>query len=169
MPDIRTALRAALAVSEKTNIEKCWLWIKDHPRISSRSLDAVFKRPMAASIHEMKRRGMLKIEEEMDKRIHHSPFSVYSVTQKEYDLLPVLPQYRKTSAKAPAPAPAAPPAAPALQLVPPAPDKPPAAPAPVPAPTPAPQMIEVGADFDVDKLTLGQARALYAKLGAILK
>lgn len=156
MPDMQTALKSALATDKnlkpKPYTEQVWLWLRDHPRSRLQTLNKVFKRSMASTVNSLKTRGMLKTEIERDPRTNNRKISFYSVLEKEYDLLPMPALKAPPKAKKlPEPAPAAIPAPIAIAI-----------------PSPEP-VVTVTPDFDIDALTLGQARALFAKLSRILK
>lgn len=154
MPDIQTALKSALATDKNLKLkpytEQAWLWLRDHPRSRLQTLNKVFKREMASTVNNLKIRGMLKTEIERDPRTNNRHISFYSVLEKEYDLLPM------PALKAPPKAKKLPEPAPTV------------IPAPIAIPSPEP-VVTVTPDFDIDALTLGQARALFAKLSRILK
>lgn len=154
MPDIQTALKSALATDKNLKLkpytEQAWLWLRDHPRSRLQTLNKVFKREMASTVNNLKSRGMLKTEIERDPRTNNRKISFYSVLEKEYDLLPM------PALKAPPKAKKLPEPAPTV------------IPAPIAIPSPEP-VVTVTPDFDIDALTLGQARALFAKLSRILK
>lgn len=160
MPDIQTALKSALATDKNLKLkpytEQAWLWLRDHPRSRLQTLNKVFKREMASTVSNLKTRGMLKTEIERDPRTNNRKISFYSVLEKEYDLLPMPALKAPPKAKKlPEPAPTAIPA-------------PAEVPVTIAIPSPEP-VVTVTPDFDIDALTLGQARALFAKLSRILK
>lgn len=165
MPDIQTALKSALATDKNLKLkpytEQAWLWLRDHPRSRLQTLNKVFKREMASTVNNLKTRGMLKTEIERDPRTNNRHISFYSVLEKEYDLLP-MPALKAPQLKAPPKAKKLPEPAPTAIPAP--------AEVPVTVAIPSPEPVgTVTPDFDIDALTLGQARALFAKLSRILK
>jgi len=157
MSDMRTALKQALAspnaqVRVKSLNEQCWLWLRDHPRTSSRQLSSVFKCETSRPIWDLVDRGMLTSELVSDKRVCQKAFKLYSVIGKEYDLLP----RKKKQAK---PVKSSNPSAAPLSIL--LADHLPMSLKPL--------KIVVNADFDIEGLTLGQARKLYAQLREIFK
>ena len=157
MSDMQTALKQALAspnaqVKIKSMNEQCWLWLRDHPAGSNRSLNKIFKREVSGVLWDLVHRGMLTSQTISDKRVCSTPFKLYSVIGKEYDLLPRIKKQAKPVKSANLNT------VNCLTVL-----------ADYPPMNPEPFKVEVTADFDIEGLTLGQARALYAKLSLIFK
>ena len=160
------AMNKALGVQgmkPKTQMELIWRYIKDHPGTKLKTLEAIFKRSTAQTLHSLWIRKMVTRTPETTRDRHGNIRRVYcyKVAMLDYELLP-LPVKTKTvktktvkaeSSKKPGPPVAMPLPYPPL-----------AEPQPSLA-APAAQPDDL--DERINKMSVGEARAMYVKLKAI--
>lgn len=155
------AMNKALGVQgmkPKTQMELIWRYIKDHPDTKLETLEAIFKRSTAQTLHSLWTRKMVtRTPETMrDRRGNIRQVYCYKVAMLDYELLP-LPVKTKTakaeSSKKPGPPVAMPLPYPPL-----------AEPQPSLA---APAVQPDDLDERINKMPVGEARAMYVKLKAI--
>ena len=146
----------AQGMKPKTQMELIWRYIKDHPDTKLKTLEAIFKRSTAQTLHSLWIRKMVTRTPETTRDRHGNIRQVYCyrVAMLDYELLP-LPVKTKTakaeSSKKPGP--------------------PVAMPLPYP-PLAEPQPSLAAAQPDdlderINKMSVGEARAMYVKLKAI--
>ena len=146
----------AQGMKPKTQMELIWRYIKDHPDTKLKTLEAIFKRSTAQTLHSLWTRKMVTRTPETTRDRHGNIRQVYCyrVAMLDYELLP-LPVKTKTakaeSSKKPGP--------------------PVAMPLPYP-PLAEPQPSLAAAQPDdlderINKMSVGEARAMYVKLKAI--
>lgn len=143
----------AQGMKPKTQTELVWRYIKDHPKVKLKTLESVFKRSTAQTVHSLWIRGMVtRTQEPVLVKGQTKHLYCYKVAMPEYELLP-LPVKPKNKKRAEPPM-----AMPLPALVYP------------PVVQPPPTAKEAKAD-DLDerinKMPIGEARAMYAKLKAI--
>ena len=155
------AMNKALTVQgmkPKTQMELIWRHIKDHPSIKLKTLESIFKRSTAQTLHSLWTRKMVtRTPETMrDRYGNMRKVYCYKVAMLDYELLP-LPVKTKTgktkTGKKPGPPVAMPLPYPPL-----------AEPQPSLA-APAAQPDDL--DERINKMPVGEARAMYVKLKAI--
>ena len=155
------AMNKALGVQgmkPKTQMELIWRYIKDHPDTKLKTLEAIFKRSTAQTLHSLWTRKMVTRTPETMRDRHGNIRQVYcyKVAMLDYELLP-LPVKTKTgktkTGKKPGPPVAMPLPYPPL-----------AEPQPSLA-APADQPDDL--DERINKMPVGEARAMYVKLKAI--
>ena len=146
----------AQGVKPKTQMELIWRYIKDHPGTKLKTLEAIFKRSTAQTLHSLWIRKMVTRTPETTRDRHGNIRQVYcyKVAMSDYELLP-LPVKTETgkteSSKKPG--------------------------APVAMPLPYPPLAESqpslaaaqpdDLDERINKMSVGEARATYVKLKAI--
>ena len=146
----------AQGMKPKTQMELVWRHIKDHPSIKLKTLESIFKRSTAQTLHSLWIRKMVTRTPEAVRARHGNIRQVYcyKVAMLDYELLP-LPVKTKTvkaeTGKKPGP--------------------PVAMPLPYP-PLAEPQPSLTAAQPDdlderINKMPVGEARAMYVKLKAI--
>lgn len=146
----------AQGMKPKTQMELIWRYIKDHPGTKLKTLEAIFKRSTAQTLHSLWIRKMVTRTPETTRDRHGNIRQVYcyKVAMLDYELLP-LPVKTKTvkaeSSEKPGP--------------------PVAMPLPYP-PLAEPQPSLAAAQPDdlderINKMSVGEARAMYVKLKAI--
>lgn len=146
----------AQGMKPKTQMELIWRYIKDHPETKLKTLEAIFKRSTAQTLHSLWTRKMVTRTPETMRDRHGNIRQVYcyKVAMLDYELLP-LPVKTKTgktkTGKKPGP--------------------PVAMPLPYP-PLAEPQPSLAAAQPDdlderINKMPVGEARAMYVKLKAI--
>jgi len=141
-----------------TQMHRIWTWLKDHQPQTAKSIASALHLPQANSLlSQMERRRMVSYSYEHDRSTGYTT-KRYVAVGREYELLPMT--VKATPRGKPAPLVALAPtismtASPLLQ------SKPDAFP-PWLLPTPAPQ-------FDLDALTIAEARALYTRLARMFK
>ena len=142
---------AAQGMKPKTQMELIWRHIKDHPETRLKTLEAIFKRSTAQTLHSLWIRKMVtRTPETMrDRYGNMRKVYCYKVAMPDYELLP-LPVKTKTGKKLGSPV---------------------AMPLPYP-PLAEPQPSLAAAQPDdlderINKMSVGEARAMYVKLKAI--
>ena len=150
------AMNKALTVQgmkPKTQMELIWRYIKDHPGTKLKTLEALFKRSTAQTLHSLWIRKMVTRTPETarDRRGNIRQVYCYKVAMLDYELLP-LPVKTKSSKKLGSPV--------AMPL----PYPPLAEPQPSLA-APAAQPDDL--DERINKMPVGEARVMYVKLKAI--
>ena len=149
---------AAQGMKPKTQMELVWRYIKDHPGTKLKTLEAIFKRSTAQTVHSLWIRKMVTRTPEIVRDRYGKTRQVYcyKVAMPDYELLP-LPVKTKTvkieSSKEPGPPVAMPLPYPPL-----------AEPQPSLA-APAAQPDDL--DERINKMPVGEARVMYVKLKAI--
>ena len=143
----------AQGMKPKTQMELIWRHIKDHPSIKPKTLKAIFKRSTAQTLHSLWIRKMVTRTPETVRGRQGNIRQVYcyKVAMLDYELLP-LPVKTKTGRK-----PGAPVAMPLPYL-------------PLAEPLPslaAPAAQPDDLDERINKMSVGEARAMYVKLKAI--
>ena len=143
----------AQGMKPKTQIELIWRHIKDHPSIKLKTLESIFKRSTAQTLHSLWTRKMVTRTPEAVRDRHGNIRQVYcyKVAMLDYELLP-LPVKTKTIKK------------PGPPVAMPLPYPPLAEPQPSLA-APAAQPDDL--DERINKMSVGEARATYVKLKAI--
>ena len=141
----------AQGMKPKTQMELIWRHIKDHPGTKLKTLEAIFKRATAQTLHSLWIRKMVTRTPETVRGRQGNIRQVYcyKVAMPDYELLP-LPVKTKTGKK---------------------PGPPVAMPLPYP-PLAEPQPSLAAAQSDdlderINKMSVGEARAMYVKLKAI--
>ena len=134
----------AQGMKPKTQMELIWRYIKDHPDTKLKTLEAIFKRSTAQTLHSLWIRKMVTRTPETVRGRQGNIRQVYcyKVAMSDYELLP-LPVKTKTGKK-------------------------PGSPVTMPLPSlaaPAAQPDDL--DERINKLPVGEARAMYVKLKAI--
>ena len=141
----------AQGMKPKTQLELIWRHIKDHPGTKLKTLEAIFKRSTAQTLHSLWIRKMVTRTPETARDRHGSIRQVYcyKVAMPDYESLP-LPVKTKTGKK-PGP--------------------------PVTMPLPYPPLAEPqpslaaaqpdDLDERINKMLVGEARVMYVKLKAI--
>ena len=142
---------AAQGMKPKTQMELIWRYIKDHPETRLKTLEAIFKRATAQTLHSLWIRKMVTRTPETVRGRQGNIRQVYcyKVAMPDYELLP-LPVKTKTGKK---------------------PGPPVAMPLPYP-PLAEPQPSLAAAQPDdlderINKMPVGEARVMYVKLKAI--
>ena len=143
----------AQGMKPKTQMELIWRYIKDHPETRLKTLEAIFKRSTAQTLHSLWIRKMVTRTPETVRGRQGNIRQVYcyKVAMSDYELLP-LPVKTKTGKK---------------------PGPPVAMPLPYPPlAEPQPSLVAPAArpdDLDerINKMSVGEARAMYVKLKAI--
>ena len=148
------AMNKALTVQgmkPKTQMELIWRYIKDHPETRLKTLEAIFKRATAQTLHSLWIRKMVTRTPETVRGRQGNIRQVYcyKVAMSDYELLP-LPVKTETGKK-------------------------PGSPVTMPLPYPPlaePQPSLTAAQPDdlderINKMPVGEARAMYVKLKAI--
>ena len=148
------AMNKALGVQgmkPKTQMELIWRYIKDHPETKLKTLESIFKRSTAQTLHSLWIRKMVTRTPETMRDRHGNIRQVYcyKVAMLDYELLP-LPVKTKSSRK-------------------------PGSPVTMPLPYPPlaePQPSLAAAQPDdlderINKMPVGEARVMYVKLKAI--
>lgn len=93
MPDMKTALTTALTgtgLKPKTQVERIWNWLKDHPDQTSRRLQTELKIPqssVSSLLTQMVKRNMLSRKTETDRFGVRLTYRI-SPSMKEFELLP---------------------------------------------------------------------------------
>ena len=143
----------AQGMKPKTQMELIWRYIKDHPGTKLKTLEAIFKRSTAQTLHSLWTRKMVTRTPETMRDRHGNIRQVYcyKVAMLDYELLP-LPVKTKTGKK------------PGPPVAMPLPYPPLAEPQPSLA-APAAQPDDL--DERIDKMSVGEARVMYVKLKAI--
>ena len=143
----------AQGMKPKTQLELIWRYIKDHPGTRLKTLEAIFKRSTAQTLHSLWIRKMVtRTPETMrDRYGNMRKVYCYKVAMLDYELLP-LPVKTKTGKK------------PGPPVAMPLPYPPLAEPQPSLA-APAAQPDDL--DERINKMPVGEARAMYVKLKAI--
>lgn len=143
----------AQGMKPKTQMELIWRYIKDHPDTKLKTLEAIFKRSTAQTLHSLWIRKMVTRTPETMRDRHGNIRQVYcyKVAMLDYELLP-LPVKTKTIKK------------PGPPVAMPLPYPPLAEPQPSLA-APAAQPDDL--DERINKMSVGEARAMYVKLKAI--
>ena len=143
----------AQGMKPKTQTELIWRHIKDHPGIKLKTLESIFKRSTAQTLHTLWVRKMVtRTPETMrDQRGKTRQVFCYKVAMPDYELLP-LPVKTETIKKS----------GPTVAM--PLPYPPLAEPQPSLA-APAAQPDDL--DERINKMPVGEARAMYVKLKAI--
>lgn len=148
----------AQGIKPKTQAELVWRYIKDHPGTKLKTLESIFKRSTAQTLHSLWIRKMVTRTPEIMRDRHGRTRQVfcYKVAMPDYELLP-LPVKTKTVktevVKEPGP--------------------PVAMPLPYPPLTePQPSLATPAAQPDdlderINKMPVGEARVMYVKLKAI--
>ena len=141
----------AQGMKPKTQMELIWRYIKDHPGTRLKTLEAIFKRSTAQTLHSLWIRKMVTRTPEAVRYRHGNIRQVYcyKVAMSDYELLP-LPVKTETGKKLGSPV---------------------AMPLPYP-PRAEPQPSLAAAQPDdlderINKMPVGEARAMYVKLKAI--
>ena len=141
----------AQGMKPKTQMELIWRYIKDHPETRLKTLEAIFKRSTAQTLYSLWTRKMVTrtLETVRGRQGNIRQVYYYKVAMLDYELLP-LPVKTKTGKK---------------------PGPPVAMPLPYP-PLAEPQPSLAAAQPDdlderIDKMLVGEARAMYVKLKAI--
>ena len=141
----------AQGMKPKTQMELIWRYIKDHPETRLKTLEAIFKRSTAQTLHSLWIRKMVTRTPETVRGRQGNIRQVYcyKVAMSDYELLP-LPVKTKSSRK---------------------PGPPVAMPLPYP-PLAEPQPSLTAAQPDdlderINKMPVGEARVMYVKLKAI--
>ena len=141
----------AQGMKPKTQMELIWRHIKDHPSIKLKTLEAIFKRSTAQTLHSLWIRKMVTRTTEAVRVRQGNIRQVYcyKVAMSDYELLP-LPVKTETGKKLGSPV---------------------AMPLPYP-PLAEPQPSLAAAQPDdlderINKMPVGEARAMYVKLKAI--
>lgn len=148
----------AQGMKPKTQTELIWRHIKDHPGIKLKTLEAIFKRSTAQTLHSLWIRKMVTRTPETIRDRHGKTRKVYcyKVAMLEYELLPlpVKTEAVKTkTGKKPGPPVAMPLPYPPLAE-------------PQPSLT-APAAQPDDLDERINKMPVGEARVMYVKLKAI--
>ena len=143
----------AQGMKPKTQMELIWRYIKDHPETRLKTLEAIFKRSTAQTLHSLWIRKMVTRTPETVRGRQGNIRQVYcyKVAMLDYELLP-LPVKTKSSRK------------PGPPVAMPLPYPPLAEPQPSLA-APAAQPDDL--DERINKMSVGEARAMYVKLKAI--
>ena len=143
----------AQGMKPKTQMELIWRYIKDHPGTRLKTLESIFKRSTAQTLHSLWTRKMVTRTSETVRARHGNVRQVYcyKVAMLDYELLP-LPVKTKTGKK------------PGPPVAMPLPYPPLAEPQPSLA-APAAQPDDL--DERINKMPVGEARAMYVKLKAI--
>ena len=143
----------AQGMKPKTQMELIWRHIKDHPSIKLKTLESIFKRSTAQTLHSLWIRKMVtRTPETVRGRLGNiRQVYCYKVAMLDYELLP-LPVKTETGKKLGSPV--------AMPL----PYPPRAEPQPSLA-APAAQPDDL--DERINKMLVGEARAMYVKLKAI--
>ena len=143
----------AQGMKPKTQMELIWRYIKDHPETRLKTLEAIFKRSTAQTLHSLWIRKMVTRTPETVRGRQGNIRQVYcyKVAMSDYELLP-LPVKTKTGKK------------PGPPVAMPLPYPPLAEPQPSLA-APAAQPDDL--DERINKMSVGEARAMYVKLKAI--
>ena len=144
---------AAQGMKPKTQMELIWRYIKDHPETRLKTLEAIFKRATAQTLHSLWIRKMVTRTPETVRGRQGNIRQVYcyKVAMPDYELLP-LPVKTKTGKK------------PGPPVAMPLPYPPLAEPQPSLA-APAAQPDDL--DERINKMSVGEARVMYVKLKAI--
>ena len=143
----------AQGMKPKTQMELIWRYIKDHPETKLKTLEAIFKRSTAQTLHSLWIRKMVTRTPETVRDRHGNIRQVYcyKVAMSDYELLP-LPSKPKPVKK------------PGSPMAMPLPYPPLAEPQPSLA-APAAQPDDL--DERINKMPVGEARVMYVKLKAI--
>ena len=146
---------AAQGMKPKTQMEIIWRHIKDHPGSKLKTLESIFKRSTAQSLHSLWIRKMVTRTPETvrDRYGNMRRVYCYKVAMPEYELLPL--PVKKKSDKKPEPPVAMPLPLPYPPLIEPKPS----------LATPADQPDDL--DERINKMSVGEARVMYVKLKAI--
>lgn len=152
----------AQGMKPKTQMELIWRYVKDHPGVKLKTLEAIFKRSTAQTLHSLWIRKMVTRTPETTRDRHGNIRQVYcyKVAMSDYELLP-LPTKTRTvktetveteTVKKPGPAVAMPLPYP-----------------PLAEPQPSLAVLAKSDDLDerINKMSVGEARATYVKLKAI--
>ena len=141
----------AQGMKPKTQMELIWRYIKDHPETKLKTLEAIFKRSTAQTLHSLWIRKMVTRTPETARDRHGNIRQVYcyKVAMSDYEMLP-LPVKTETGKKLGSPV---------------------AMPLPYP-PLAEPQPSLTAAQPDdlderINKMPVGEARVMYVKLKAI--
>ena len=143
----------AQGMKPKTQMELIWRHIKDHPSIKLKTLESIFKRSTAQTLHSLWIRKMVTRTPETarDRRGNIRQVYCYKVAMSDYEVLP-LPVKTESSKK------------PGSPVTMPLPYPPLAEPQPSLA-APAAQPDDL--DERINKMPVGEARVMYVKLKAI--
>ena len=146
----------AQGMKPKTQMELIWRYIKDHPGTKLKTLEAIFKRSTAQTLHSLWIRKMVTRTPETVRDRHGNIRRVYcyKVAMLDYELLPLPVKTKTVKTKT------------GKKLGPPV-----AMPLPYP-PLAEPQPSLTAAQPDdlderINKMSVGEARAMYVKLKAI--
>lgn len=102
MNSIANAMKEA-GVAVPPLSQRLWLWIKDHPKATSREIETQFKEGVSPRLADMEKRQMLSSSEVPNpSRKGKRTLKGYTVTQDEYDLLPI-PKKEAMTTRVPAP------------------------------------------------------------------
>ena len=144
---------AAQGMKPKTQMELIWRYIKDHPETRLKTLEAIFKRATAQTLHSLWIRKMVTRTPETVRGRQGNIRQVYcyKVAMSDYELLPL--PVKTETVKKPGPPVAMPLPYPPL-----------AEPQPSLA-APAAQPDDL--DERINKMSVGEARVMYVKLKAI--
>ena len=141
----------AQGMKPKTQMELIWRYIKDHPGTKLKTLEAIFKRSTAQTLHSLWIRKMVTRTPETarDRRGNIRQVYCYKVAMSDYEVLPL--PVKAESSKKPGP--------------------PVAMPLPYP-PLAEPQPSLAAAQPDdlderINKMSVGEARVMYVKLKTI--
>ena len=148
----------AQGMKPKTQMELIWRYIKDHPGTKLKTLEAIFKRSTAQTLHSLWIRKMVTRTPETTRARHGNIRQVYcyKVAMLDYEVLP-LPVKTETGKTESSKKPGAPVAMPLPY--------PPLAESQPSLSAPAAQPDDL--DERINKLSVGEARAMYVKLKAI--
>ena len=146
----------AQGMKPKTQMELIWRYIKDHPSIKLKTLESIFKRSTAQTLHSLWIRKMVTRTPEAVRARHGNIRQVYcyKVAMLDYELLPLPVKTKTVKTKT---------------------GKKPGLPVAMPLPYPPlaePQPSLTAAQPDdlderINKMSVGEARATYVKLKAI--
>lgn len=140
MTDLHIALAAA-GVQLPTQTQRIWVWLKDHQPQTAKAISAALHLAQSPTLlSSMEKRGMVTSKLE-HSRLTGGTVKWYSTVGRAYELLPV----PKKTANKPQP--------PALQT----------------QALDAPAATRPTAAFDLDALTIAEARALYSRLARMFK
>ena len=146
----------AQGMKPKTQTELVWRYIKDHPGAKLKTLESIFKRSTAQTVHSLWIRKMvIRTPEIMRDRYGRTrQVYCYKVAMPDYELLPLPAKTKTVKTES---------------------GKKPESPMPLPYPPltePQPSLAAPAAQPDdlderINKMPVGEARAMYVKLKAI--
>ena len=146
----------AQGMKPKTQMELIWRYIKDHPETKLKTLEAIFKRSTAQTLHSLWIRKMVTRTPETarDRRGNIRQVYCYKVAMSDYELLPLPVKTETVKTET---------------------GKKPGSPVTMPLPYPPraePQPSLAAAQPDdlderINKMPVGEARVMYVKLKAI--